>query len=62
MFTCTYREIQIAVGIFGFIFLICLAVISHMKIRLENTQLENTLLREKLKNAERNKVISSLRH
>lgn len=37
-------------------------IISHMKIRLENTQLENTFLREKLKAAERNKVTSSLRH
>lgn len=62
MFTCTYQEIQIAVGIIGFIFLICLMIISHMKIRLENTQLENTFLREKLKAAERNKVTSSLRH
>ena len=62
MFTCTYQEIQIAVGVIGFIFLICLMVISHLKIRLENTQLENTFLREKLKNAERNKVTSSLRH
>lgn len=62
MFTCTYQEIQIAVGVIGIIFLICLMVISHLKIRLENTQLENTFLREKLKNAERNKVTSSLRH
>ena len=62
MFTCTYQEIQIAVGIVGFIFLICLMIISHLKIRLENTQLENTFLREKLKAAERNKVNSSLRH
>ena len=62
MFTCTHQEIQIAVGIIGFIFLICLMIISHMKIRLENTQLENTFLREKLKAAERNKVNSSLRH
>lgn len=62
MFTCTYQEIQIAVGVVGFIFLICLMIISHMKIRLENTQLENTFLREKLKAAERNKVTSSLRH
>ena len=62
MFTCTYQEIQIAVGFIGFIFLICLMIISHMKIRLENTQLENTYLREKLKAAERNKVTSSLRH
>jgi len=62
MFTCTYQEIQIAVGVIGFIFLICLMIISHMKIRLENTQLENTFLREKLKAAERNKVTSSLRH
>ena len=62
MFTCTYQEIQIAVGVIGFIFLICLMIISHLKIRLENTQLENTFLREKLKAAERNKVTSSLRH
>lgn len=62
MFTCTYQEIQIAVGVIGFIFLICLMIISHMKIRLENTQLENTFLREKLKAAERNKVTSSLRN
>ncbi len=62
MFTCTYQEIQIAVGVIGIIFLICLMVISHLKIRLENTQLENTFLREKLKNAERNKATSSLRH
>ena len=62
MFTCTHQEIQIAVGIIGFIFLICLMIISHMKIRLENTQLENIFLREKLKNAERNKATSSLRH
>ena len=61
MFTCTHQEIQIAVGIAGFAFLICLMIISHMKVRLENTQLENIFLREKLKAAERNKVTSSLR-
>lgn len=62
MFTCTYQEIQIAVGVIGFIFLICLMVISHLKLILQNTQAENVILREKLKIAERNKVNSSLRH
>ena len=62
MFTCTYQEIQIAVGIIGFAFLICLMIISHMKIRLENTEAENEILREKLKKAERSIVASTLRH
>lgn len=62
MFTCTYQEIQIAVGVIGIIFLICLMVISHLKLILQNTQAENVILREKLKIAERNKVNSSLRH
>ena len=62
MFTCTYQEIQIAVGITGFAFLICLMIISHMKIRLENKDAENKILREKLKKAERSIVASTLRH
>ena len=62
MFTCTYQEIQIAVGIIGFAFLICLMIISHMKIRLENIEAENEILREKLKKAERSIVASTLRH
>lgn len=61
MFTCTYQEIRIAIGITGFAFLICLMVVSHMKIQLENTEAEIDMLREKLKKAERNKVTSSLR-
>lgn len=62
MFTCTHQEIQTAVGITGFAFLICLMIISHMKIRLENTEAENEILREKLKKAERSIVASTLRH
>ena len=62
MFTCTHQEIQIAVGIAGFAFLICLMIISHMKIRLENMGIENEILREKLKKAERSIIASTLRH
>ena len=62
MFTCTHQEIQIAVGIVGFAFLICLMIISHMKIRLENMGIENEILREKLKKAERSIIASTLRH
>ena len=62
MFTCTHQEIQIAVGIVGFAFLICLMIISHMKIRLENMDAENEVLREKLKKAERSIIASTLRH
>ena len=62
MFTCTYQEIQMAVGITGFAFLICLMIISHMKIRLENMGIENEILREKLKKAERSIIASTLRH